>query len=79
MASGAVGLFSRDALRQHALLRGGGMPAVRADPDDAATAVEYAVMLGLILVVCVAAIQALGNHTAAMWGEIDSELQGNGF
>lgn len=33
--------------------------------EDGPTAVEYAVMLSLILVVCVSAIQTLGNNTAA--------------
>jgi pilus assembly protein Flp/PilA len=30
--------------------------------EDGPTAVEYAVMLALIIVVCIAAIQAVGNN-----------------
>lgn len=47
--------------------------------DEAATAVEYAVMLAFILMSVIAAITALGNQTGGMWGDIDSELQGHGF
>ena len=35
--------------------------------DEGATAVEYAVMLGLILMVCFASIALLGTNTAATW------------
>lgn len=35
--------------------------------DDGATAVEYAVMLGLILLVCLSSIAVLGSNTAATW------------
>lgn len=36
--------------------------------EEAATAVEYAVMLALIVGVCVGAIMSLGNATAASFG-----------
>lgn len=32
--------------------------------EDGPTAVEYAVMLALIVVVCIAAVQALGNNAS---------------
>ena len=32
--------------------------------DDGPTAVEYAVMLGLIVMVCIATISAVGGNTA---------------
>jgi pilus assembly protein Flp/PilA len=47
--------------------------------EDAATAVEYAVMLALILVAIMSAIGSFGSGTGGMWGDIDSNLQGYGF
>ncbi len=47
--------------------------------DDAATAVEYAVMLGLILLSAFAAISVLGSETSSLWGDIDTDLQGSGL
>ena len=35
--------------------------------EDGPTAVEYAVMLALIIVVCLAGVQALTNQTAASY------------
>ena len=35
--------------------------------DDGATAVEYAVMLALILLVCIGSIALLGTSTASTW------------
>ena len=35
--------------------------------DQAATAVEYAVLLALILVAIISAINALGNTTSGIW------------
>ena len=35
--------------------------------DEGATAVEYAVMLALILMVCIASIALVGSNTAATW------------
>lgn len=37
--------------------------------DEGATAVEYAVMLALIVGVCVGAVMSLGNATAASFGD----------
>ena len=35
--------------------------------EDGATAVEYAVMLALILLACIGAIATVGTNTAAAW------------
>jgi pilus assembly protein Flp/PilA len=35
--------------------------------EDAATAMEYAVLLALILVVLISAITAVGNSTSGVW------------
>jgi len=42
--------------------------------DDGPTAVEYAVMLALIVIVCLAAIQAIGNNAANTFNNIANEL-----
>lgn len=47
--------------------------------EEAATAVEYAVMLGLILVTCLATIKSLGDASDGMWGKNNTELQAHGF
>jgi pilus assembly protein Flp/PilA len=47
--------------------------------EDAATAVEYAVMLALILIAIIGAIGTVGAQTGGMWGNIDSELSTAGF
>ncbi len=47
--------------------------------DEAATAVEYAVMLGLILLAAFGGITALGLQNGSSWNNIDSELQAAGF
>lgn len=47
--------------------------------DEAATAVEYAVMLGLILVSCLATLKTLGDASSGMWGNNNTQLQAHGF
>ena len=47
--------------------------------EHATTATEYAVMLGAILLVIVAAISVFGSETGGMWGGIHSNLQSAGF
>ena len=42
--------------------------------EDGPTAVEYAVMLALIIVVCIAAITALGSNTNSTFSFIGSSL-----
>ena len=47
--------------------------------DEAATATEYAVMLGLIIVLVIAAIGSVGQTTGGMWGNIHSEMDSHGI
>ncbi|MEZ6047650.1 MAG: Flp family type IVb pilin [Planctomycetaceae bacterium] len=42
--------------------------------EDAATAVEYAVMVAMILLVCIVAIASFGAQTNTMYENIESEL-----
>ncbi|MDA7978418.1 MAG: Flp family type IVb pilin [Pirellulales bacterium] len=47
--------------------------------DDGPTAVEYAVLLALILMAVIGAIGAFGSQTGGMWGDIDSDLSATTF
>lgn len=47
--------------------------------EDAATAVEYAVMLALILLVAISSISMFGQQSGGMWGGIDGDLTAAGF
>ena len=47
--------------------------------EEAATAVEYAVLLGLILVAVILSIGAVGSETGGMWGGIDSQTETAGL
>ena len=42
--------------------------------EDGPTAVEYAVMLALIVIVCLTAIRAVGTNASARFNEIANEL-----
>jgi pilus assembly protein Flp/PilA len=42
--------------------------------EDGPTAVEYAVMLALIIVVCLVAIQTLGTNTSTTFTNIGNSL-----
>ena len=42
--------------------------------EDGPTAVEYAVMLALIVVVCLVAIKSVGSNASSMWGSNESNL-----
>ena len=44
--------------------------------EDGPTAVEYAVMLALIVIVCLSAITAVGNSASAKFQAIASSLGG---
>ena len=46
--------------------------------EEAATAVEYAVMLALVLMVVIAAISSLGTKTSGLWGAIVAALRSAG-
>ena len=43
--------------------------------EDGPTAVEYAVMLAMIIMVCLAAIALVGENTAALWSDNEKGLQ----
>ena len=47
--------------------------------EEAATAVEYAVMLALILVAVMSAIGAVASQAGGMWGNIRGDLNTAGF
>lgn len=42
--------------------------------EDGPTAVEYAVMLALIIAACIAAIGSLGNSARLMWNDNGAKL-----
>ena len=42
--------------------------------EDGPTAVEYAVMLALIVIVCLTAIRAVGTNAAARFNQISNQL-----
>lgn len=42
--------------------------------EDGPTAVEYAVMLALIVIVCLTAIKAVGTNAAARFNQIKDNL-----
>lgn len=42
--------------------------------EDGPTAVEYAVMLGLIIVVCASAISSVGSKTASIFAGTASQI-----
>lgn len=43
--------------------------------EDGPTAVEYAVMLALIIVVCIAAITALGSNASSTFSAVGSAVK----
>ena len=43
--------------------------------EDGPTAVEYAVMLALIIVVCIAAVSALGSNAAGTFNNVGSVVK----
>lgn len=47
--------------------------------EQAATAVEYAVMLALILLAMVGTIKALGGASGSMWGANYTQMKAAGF
>jgi pilus assembly protein Flp/PilA len=46
--------------------------------EDGPTAVEYAVMLALIVIVCLTAISSVGTKTSATFSNVASSLGGGG-
>ncbi len=47
--------------------------------DEASTAVEYAVMLAMILIAVLGAVSMVGGQTGGLWGGIDTDLKSVGF
>ena len=47
--------------------------------EEATTAVEYAVLLALILMAVFGAIGSVGAGTGGMWGSIDSDMAAAGL
>jgi len=47
--------------------------------EQATTAVEYAVMMAMILIAVLASIGTVGSQTGGMWGDIDADLRAQGF
>ena len=45
--------------------------------EDGPTAVEYAVMLALIIVVCLTAIQAVGTNASTTFSNVSTQLGGS--
>jgi pilus assembly protein Flp/PilA len=45
--------------------------------EDGPTAVEYAVMLALIVIVCLTAIRAVGTNAATTFNEAAAQLGGS--
>ena len=43
--------------------------------EDGPTAVEYAVMLALIIIVCLTAVQAIGTSAQAKFNQVNTALQ----
>ena len=43
--------------------------------EEGATAVEYAVMLAMIILVCIGAVIAVGQNTSSMWSDNEAGLQ----
>jgi len=46
--------------------------------EDGPTAVEYAVMLALIIIVCIISIQALGTNANATFNSMATKMPGGG-
>ena len=47
--------------------------------EQGATAVEYAVVLALILLACIGSIMIFGNQTGRMWTGVGSDLKNAGL
>lgn len=47
--------------------------------ESATTAVEYAIMLAMILLVLIGGVVSFGNAQNGSWGKIGNELNSHGF
>jgi pilus assembly protein Flp/PilA len=59
-------------LRDMALLR----PAILTEDDEGATAVEYALLVGLIAVIIISSVTLLGGNIDAMFNDVANQLGG---
>lgn len=59
-------------LRDMALLR----PAALSGDDEGATAVEYALLVGLIAVIIISSVTLLGGNIDAMFNDVATQLGG---
>jgi pilus assembly protein Flp/PilA len=46
------------------------------ESEDGPTAVEYAVMLSLIIVICLGAVRTIGNNASSTFTGVASQIQG---
>jgi pilus assembly protein Flp/PilA len=46
--------------------------------EDGPTAVEYAVMLSLIIVICLAAVKSIGTNASSTFSAVSSQIAGPG-
>ncbi len=65
-------------IRQMAMQLGKTIQAFLVDTDGT-TAVEYCVMLAMILLVVLIGITAAGNSVLDWWTDIETDLDANGF
>jgi pilus assembly protein Flp/PilA len=69
--------FKRETLQRGSNMRKLGQHLVKfLKNEDGPTAVEYAVMLALIIVVCIAAITALGTNANNTFSYVGTEIGG---
>ncbi len=47
--------------------------------EPGTTAVEYAIMLALILMVCIVGVAAFGNSQDSYWGRINGQMNTHGI
>ena len=47
--------------------------------DEGTTAVEYAVLLAMILMSVIAGVGAVGANSGGMWGNVNTQLQTKAF
>jgi pilus assembly protein Flp/PilA len=47
--------------------------------DDGTTAVEYAVMLAMIIMACIGTVSLFGGQTGTLWGNSNTKMESAGF
>jgi len=71
LGKGELVVCSRSALKMNLLKR-------FLVEEDGPTAVEYAVMLSLIIVVCIVAVRAIGTSASSTFNRVSTEIQNAG-